>query len=156
MNKQHYYKSTIVWTGNNGEGTINYNSYSRSQNIIIENKLNILGSYDPAFRGDINKHNPEELLLASIASCHMLWYLHLCAEAGVIVLEYTDNATGIMVETPGTGEKFTEATLSPVVYVKEESMIKKANDLHMKANECCFISNSVNFPVKHNPTSKVY
>ncbi len=84
--KTHKYNATIKWTGNKGSGTSNYQAYEREHLICIENKQNIIGSSDPAFRGDKTKHNPEELLLASISSCHMLWYLHLCSEAGVVVI----------------------------------------------------------------------
>jgi organic hydroperoxide reductase OsmC/OhrA len=83
----------------------------------------------------------------------MLWYLHLCSEAGVVVTDYVDNVTGVMVETANGGGHFTEVILNPVVTVKDESMIAKANELHQKANQLCFIANSVNFPVKHNPTA---
>jgi organic hydroperoxide reductase OsmC/OhrA len=155
MKEQHHFKATIKWTGNNGTGTDNYRNYERSHQIIIENKSDILGSSDPVFRGDKTKHNPEELLVSSLSACHMLSYLHLCAEAGVIVTDYIDNPTGIMVTTSNGGGQFTEVTLHPVVIVKEHSMIDKANEIHKKANELCFIANSVNFPVRHNPSVKV-
>jgi len=90
-----------------------------------------------------------------LSACHMLWYLHLCSEEGVIVIDYVDNASGIMIETSDGGGKFTEVTLNPVVTVADESMIDKANELHSKANKLCFIANSVNFPVKHNPTAGI-
>lgn len=155
MQGQHHYEAHIKWTGNNGSGTSNYRSYERSHQISIEGKADIAGSSDPAFRGDKTKHNPEDLLLASLSACHMLWHLHLCAEAGVIVLDYTDSATGIMAETSDGGGHFTAVTLNPVVIVKEEGMIEKANALHKRAHELCFIANSVNFPIKHNPTATV-
>jgi organic hydroperoxide reductase OsmC/OhrA len=85
----------------------------------------------------------------------MLWYLHLCSEVGVIVSDYIDNATGIMVETSNRGGQFSEVTLNPIVTVTEQSMVDKANELHKKANELCFIANSVNFPVRHNPIAKI-
>ncbi len=154
MSGQHQYKATIKWTGNKGKGTENYRNYERSHQIIIENKSDILGSSDPAFRGDKTKHNPEDLLVSSLSACHMLWYLHLCSEAGVIVSDYVDNATGIMVETTNGGGQFSEVTLNPIVTVTEQSMVNKANELHKKANELCFIANSVNFPVGHNPKTK--
>ena len=153
MIKDHHYKSTVRWTGNKGAGTDGYTGYERSHQISIENKPDILGSSDPAFRGDKTKHNPEDLLVSSLSSCHMLWYLHLCAEAGVVVIDYIDHATGIMTETEEGGGRFTEVTLNPIVTVLEESMIDLANDLHAKANELCFIANSVNFPVYHKPTT---
>lgn len=154
MEKQHHYNATIVWTGNSGTGTDNYKSYERSHKIIIENKSDILCSSDPAFRGDKTKHNPEELLLSAVSSCHMLWYLHLCSEAGVVVVDYTDSATGIMDEGSNGSGRFTKVTLNPVVTVTENAMVDKANELHKKANEFCFIANSVNFPVTHHPTAK--
>lgn len=93
MSGQHDYSLKIKWTGNTGKGTSNYTAFERSHSIFVENKKEILGSSDPAFRGDKTKHNPEDLLLASISACHMLWYLHLCAVAGIIVTDYIDNAT---------------------------------------------------------------
>jgi organic hydroperoxide reductase OsmC/OhrA len=118
--------------------------------------MDILGSSDPAFRGDKLKHNPEELFLSAIASCHMLWYLHLCSEAGIIITDYTDTAIGRMVETSNGGGKFIEVTLNPSVIVTDEQMVVKANALHKRANELCFIANSLNFPVKHHPTTSIH
>lgn len=154
-NGQHTYKVTVKWTGDKGEGTSNYTSYERSHTISVENKSDIQGSSDPAFRGDKTRHNPEELFVASLSSCHMLWYLHLCAEAGVIVVEYIDRATGTMVETADGGGCFTEVTLHPAVKVTQVAMIEKADELHREAHKRCFITNSVNFPVHHKPTCKV-
>ena len=153
--KKHPYKITIRWTGNLGSGISGYREYERSHTISAENKVVIEGSSDPAFRGDRAKHNPEEMFLSSLSSCHMLWYLHFCSEAGIIVTEYTDEATGIMEETASGSGHFTEATLHPRVTVAEESMVEKAELLHHKANEYCFIANSVNFPVKHIPTTLI-
>jgi organic hydroperoxide reductase OsmC/OhrA len=150
--KQHNYSINILWTGNRGSGTSGYRSYDRSHVIQIENKVEIHSSSDPAFQGDNTKHNPEELFLASLSSCHMLWYLHLCADAGIIITTYKDTATAVMTEDTVRGGYFVSATLNPVVQVLENSMIKKANDLHEAAHKKCFIANSVNFPVNHNPT----
>lgn len=155
MKGQHNYSLTVKWTGNQGTGTSGYNAFARSHSILVDNKSEILGSSDPTFLGDETKHNPEDLLVASLSSCHMLWYLHLCAEANVIVEAYVDNATGVMVQNSNGGGHFTEVTLNPFVTVTEISMIEKANELHKKANELCFIANSVNFPVLHNATCKI-
>ena len=152
MTKEHKYSATIKWTGNKGTGTDNYRNYERSHDIIIANKKDILGSSDPAFRGNKTKHNPEDLLLSSLSSCHMLWYLHLCSEAGIIVVDYIDNATGIMTETKDGGGHFSEVTLNPTIKITNPDLTSKAIELHKKANQLCFIANSVNFKVKHNPT----
>jgi len=155
MDSQHHYALKLQWTGNRGRGTSNYREYERSYTISMEHKPDIAGSSDPVFRGDKTKHNPEDLLLASLSSCHMLSYLHLCAVAGVIVTDYVDNATGIMINTPDGGGHFSEVTLNPIVTVSADSMTQKANELHKKANELCFIANSVNFPVHHKPVCRI-
>lgn len=151
MKRQHNYSATIKWTGNKGKGSSNYNEFERSHTISIDSKPDILCSSDPAFRGDKTKYNPEELLLASLSSCHMLWYLHLCSESKIIVTNYVDNATGTMIEKSNGSGYFSEVSLNPTVIVTESSMIEKAIELHEKANEFCFIANSVNFKVSHKP-----
>jgi organic hydroperoxide reductase OsmC/OhrA len=147
--KKHHYSLTINWTGNKVEGTNGYKSYDRSHEIVVDGKEIIKGSSDPAFLGDKTKHNPEDLLLASISSCHMLWYLHLCSDAGIVVTNYTDNAKGIMEETADGGGKFTSVTLYPIITLKNIAQQEQANVLHTKANELCFIANSLNFKVRH-------
>jgi organic hydroperoxide reductase OsmC/OhrA len=155
MKRQHTYNITVKWTGNTGNGTSGYRDYNRSHSVISHNKAEILCTSDPAFLGDNTRYNPEELLLASLSSCHMLWYLHLCAEAGVVVSSYTDKATGMMAENIDGSGVFTLVTLHPVITVTERSMIEKAVEIHNKANAMCFIANSVNFPVHHRPVCKV-
>lgn len=154
MAKQHQYEIKTTWTGNTGEGTSGYRGYERSHVISAANKPDIPGSSDPAFRGDKTRYNPEELLVASLSTCHMLWYLHVCTDAGVVVVDYTDTAKGTMVETADGGGHFTEVTLYPSVVVADASMVEKANALHQKANQLCFIANSCNFPVHHQPTCR--
>ncbi|MFV1883895.1 MAG: OsmC family protein [Balneola sp.] len=155
MCKKHNYQATIEWTGNLGEGTSGYKSYERSHSIKIDGKAEMEASSDPSFRGDPAKHNPEELFLASLSSCHMLWFLHLCSVEGVIVIEYVDEAHGIMTEEKDGRGRFTKVSLNPVVTVKEERMAAKLDSLHHKANQMCFIANSCNFPVQHNSNYKV-
>ncbi|GAB3711413.1 OsmC family protein [Spirosoma flavus] len=152
MAKQHHYNLTVTWTGNKGEGTSGYRSYERAHIISAENKPDIPGSSDPSFRGDKTRYNPEEMLVGSISTCHMLWFLHLCAETGVVVVKYTDSPTGTMVETADGGGHFDNVTLYPNVVVADVTMIDKVNELHQRANELCFIANSCNFPIHHQPT----
>ena len=129
MNTLHHYKLSTKWTGNQGTGTSNYKDFERSYNIQIDNKADILGSSDPEFRGDKTKHNPEELLLASVSSCHMLWYLHFCAENKIIVTDYVDNATAILEETEDGNGKFSSITLNPTITITEKAMIEKDRKL---------------------------
>ncbi len=149
INNEHHYSLIIEWTGNLGTGTSGYRDYTRNHTVSIENKPDILGSSDPHFRGDKTRHNPEEMLVAALSSCHMLSYLHLCAANKVVVIEYKDNATGIMKENPDGSGQFTEVTLNPIVKVKDSSMNEKAMELHEQAEKLCFIARSVNFPVHH-------
>ncbi|MET0637377.1 MAG: OsmC family protein [Chitinophagaceae bacterium] len=155
MKNAHQYEVGVRWTGNRGHGTSDYRSYARDHEISVEGKEIIRASSDPAFRGDSAVYNPEELFIASIASCHMLWYLHLCAEAGVVVVEYTDQVKGMMEESADSGGRFVSVTLYPKVVVSAESMIEQANELHEKANGLCFIANSLNFKVRHKPLATV-
>jgi len=147
MNKSHQYEITTKWTGNNGTGTSGYRQYDRDHVVSSTDKVPVACSSDPKFRGDKSKYNPEELLVASLSSCHMLWYLHLCAEAGVIVVDYADNASGTMQETADGGGGFTEVTLHPKVTLLSPEMQSLAEELHERAHKLCFIANSVNFPV---------
>lgn len=149
--KEHHYTSSITWTGNKGSGTSDYTSYSRDHVIQIPNKPDLQGSSDIVFRGDGTKYNPEDMLLAALSVCHMLWYLHLCADAGVIVTAYSDKPEGVLVQYEVGGGKFSKVCLNPTVIVAEESMIENALLLHERAHECCFISNSVNFSVQYLP-----
>jgi organic hydroperoxide reductase OsmC/OhrA len=84
----------------------------------------------------------------------MLWYLHLCADSGIIVVDYIDNPVGILLELPDGSGQFSEVTLYPVVTITDSSMIEKANELHIRANELCFIANSCNFKIDHKPICK--
>jgi organic hydroperoxide reductase OsmC/OhrA len=151
MKKEHHYQATILWTGNNGNGTQDYKAYERVHTISIQGKQDIVGSSDPAFRGDKTKHNPEDLLVSALSSCHMLWYLHFCAVNGVVVTHYVDSATGTMIEHEDGSGEFTNVTLHPEVKVKEQSMIAKAIELHQNAHHACFIARSVNFEVQYEP-----
>lgn len=142
--KQHQYTLNVKWTGNLGQGTQNYTSYKRTHVISAKGKESLLCSADPVFLGDEKLYNPEEMLLASVASCHMLWYLHLCADAGISVLEYSDNPMGIMDEIAG---KFTSISLFPSVRIQEGNEKSIAEKLHTLAHQKCFIANSLNFEV---------
>jgi organic hydroperoxide reductase OsmC/OhrA len=146
----HHYTAAIIWTGNRGSGTSGYTDYGREHTISISGKPDMKCSSDIPFQGDGSKHNPEDFLLCALSSCHMLWFLHLCADAGIIVTDYKDKPTGVLETGPGKGY-FTSVVLNPVVTITNESMIDKANSLHAEANKKCFIANSVKFKVAHSP-----
>ena len=153
--KHHCYSTRTEWTGNLGAGTAGYRAYSRDHVLSAAGRPDLPGSSDPAFRGDASRWNPEDLLVASLSSCHMLWYLHLCAEAKITVLSYSDDATGTMVEAETGGGRFTAAVLRPVVTIEAGGDLALAAALHEDAHRLCFIANSVNFPVAIEPTVSV-
>ncbi len=149
--KQHRYSTSVEWTGNLGEGTASYRAYSRDHLIFAPGRPELAGSSDPAFRGDASRYNPEDLLVASLSSCHMLWYLHLCSAAGIVVLAYRDEAEGTMAEDEGGGGRFVAAVLRPVATLAAGGDAERARALHEDAHRLCFIANSVNFPVSIEP-----
>jgi organic hydroperoxide reductase OsmC/OhrA len=150
--KVHSFEVDVAWTGNTGTGTSSYTAYQRAHEISAEGKPVIPGSSDPAFRGDKSRYNPEELLLASLSACHMLWYLHLCADARIVIETYTDQARGSMQLDADGGGRFTEAVLRPSIVIKGECDPARALALHERAHHLCFIANSMNFAVRVEPT----
>lgn len=152
---EHRYRLQSTWTGNRGTGTTGYRDYDRSTTIEIDGKATMFASADKPFRGDPGKWNPEDMLLASLSQCHLLSYLHACVEAGVVVVAYRDEASGLMVENGRGGARFTEVTLRPHVTVADASMTDAAMKAHEQAHDWCFIANSVNFPVLHKPKIEV-
>lgn len=151
MRRTHSYEVTVTWTGNCGTGTSGYRSYGRDHDIAADGRPVIAASAEPLFRGDPARWNPELELTAALSQCHMLWYLHLCAAAGVIVTSYSDDAKGTMSEDDDGGGRFTEVVLRPRVTVASPGMAGAAARLHKEAHARCFIANSVNFPVRHEP-----
>jgi organic hydroperoxide reductase OsmC/OhrA len=151
----HSFGVSVKWTGNTGEGTSRYTSYQRSHEISAEGKPSIPGSSDPAFRGDPTRYNPEELLVASLSACHMLWFLHLCADAGIVVTSYTDDAEGTMRLREDGGGHFELVVLRPAVTIRGGGDADLAQSLHARAHHLCFIANSVNFEVRAEPTVSV-
>ena len=151
--KQHHYRLCVEWTGNRGTGTSAYKAYDRSHDISVPGSVKpvIAGSSEPSFRGDGACWNPEELLVASVSACHKLWYLHLCAEAGITVLNYIDHAEGLMELERGGAGRFTRITLYPQITIAAGDDMDKALALHETAHKMCFIANSVNFPINCAP-----
>lgn len=148
--RTHRYEIAVAWTGNDGSGTTGYRAYRRDHEIAAPGKPSIAGSSDPAFRGDPARWNPEELLVASLSACHMLWYLHLASDAGIVVIDYSDAPVGTMVETPDGGGHFSEVVLHPAVTIRGGDAALAAR-LHHDAHAKCFVASSMNFPVRCEP-----
>lgn len=153
--KTHHYPVTVTWTGNTGDGTAKPNGYLKDHKVASEGKPVIAASSDPAFSGDPARWNPEELLVASLSECHMLWYLSRCAKHGVVVTAYEDRAEGVMIEDRGGGGRFSSVVLRPEITLAAGADEALADAQHQEAHALCFIANSVNFPVTVRPTYRV-
>ncbi|QKJ62188.1 OsmC family protein [Flavobacterium sp. M31R6] len=150
---KHLFKAEAKWTSNQEDSTKRF--YSKSHKILIEAKPVLNVSAAKAFKGDPELYNPEDLLLSSLISCHMMSYLYVCSQNGIEVLEYSDNAEAALEVSPDGSGRFIEVTLNPEVTIANPDKIQMALDLHQKANQLCFIANSCNFPVFHNATCEV-
>ncbi|SIO18112.1 OsmC family protein [Agromyces cerinus] len=149
---EHRYELEVEWQGDRGTGTSGYRDYGRQHVVRTPGKLHdIAGSSDRTFHGDRERWNPEELLLAALSECHMLSYLHVATNHGVVVRGYTDRPVGLMREDGKGGGAFVEAVLRPQVEVADASMLELAGALHAEASAKCFIAASVAFPVRHEP-----
>lgn len=148
----HHYAARVIWDGNTGEGTARYTSYGRRYRVLVAGKPDLWGTADPAFRGEPGLHNPEELFVAAISACHMLFYLSLCARQGVCVVGYEDEPRGSMRIEPNGGGRFDEVVLNPSVTIADADKTALATALHDTAHELCFIANSCRVPIRHQPT----
>jgi len=152
MTLKHIFKAALNWTSNQKQEEKTSRKYAKSHKITIEGKPVLDVSAAKAFKGDPELYNPEDLLLSSLVSCHMMSYLYVCSQNGIEVLEYSDNAEATLeVSQDGSG-RFTEVRLNPKVKIANADKIQEALELHTKANQLCFIANSCNFPVLHNAT----
>lgn len=152
---EHSYSAQLEWTGNRGTGTSGYRAYGREYLIRVPGKPLLEGSSDPVFCGNADRHNPEDLLLSSVSACHMLWFLHLAADSGVVVTAYSDSASGVLQLEPDGSGRFIRIHLRPQVTVLNAAMQEICAALHEKANRLCFIANSLNFKIEHHPLVQV-
>lgn len=153
---EHVYELELTWTGNRGSGTSGYRDYGRDVTAaaVREVKPELLLSADKPFRGDPARWNPEELLLAALSECHLLSFLHVAVTHGVVVTAYADRPVGTM-EQVGIGGRFTRVLLRPEVTVADEAHLDLVSQLHHEASQACFIASSVNFPVDHEPVTRL-
>jgi organic hydroperoxide reductase OsmC/OhrA len=155
LHNVHHFQVTTTWTGNRGSGTSGYRAYGRDHEIVAEGKLSAIpGSSSPVYRGDKDRYNPEELLVAALSACHMLWVLHLCADAGIVVNDYRDEAKGDMELNPDGSGQFSEVVLRPILRIADVSRAHELDAIHHRAHELCFIARSVNFPVRCEPRTE--
>lgn len=157
---QHTFRVEVAWS--DGRGTTGPRDYRREHTVTavlsdreaargLESPPPLGGSAARAFHGDAERWNPEQLLLAALAQCHTLSYLHAAAAAGVVVTAMTVRGTAeLTVHGDGSGE-ITAALLRAEVVLADEAQRAQADGLHTEAAQRCFIARSVNFPVTHEP-----
>ncbi len=152
---KHDFVAGVAWTGNRGEGTAGYRAYDRNWSIVTPGKPTVSCSNDPRLGGDPALHNPEDLLIASLSACHMLWYLHLASVAGIVVMDYRDDPVGHGESMPDGAGRFVGATLRPRIMVQKGADLARAEAIHHEIAEVCFIARSVAFPVRYDATYEV-
>ena len=149
MTHEHSFHAAIRWTGNRGQGNATYRGYDRTWEVNTEGKPVIQCSNDPMLGGDPTLHNPEDLLVNAVSSCHMLWYLHLAFDAGVLVTGYEDTPEGIGVSDSSGAGQFKKVILRPRITLGPGMDPVKADGVHAKIHDVCFIARSVNFPIEY-------
>lgn len=155
MGFKHLFKAKTTWFSNKKDIVSAKKRYTKSHVITIEGKPDLHVSAAKAFKGDPELYNPEDMLLSSVVSCHMMSYLYVCSQNGIDVLSYSDAAEATLeVSEDGSG-RFTEVRLYPKVIISQPEKIEEALSLHKKANQLCFIANSCNFPIIHYPVCKI-
>ena len=152
---EHDYTARVTWTGNRGEGTRHYKGYARTWNVETPGKPVIHCSNDPLLGGDPALHNPEDMLIAALSACHMLWFLHLASDAGIVVTGYEDDPLAVGETDPQGASRFLCATLRPRITVAPGSDLKQADALHARVHDYCFIARSVNFPVDYKARYRI-
>jgi organic hydroperoxide reductase OsmC/OhrA len=153
---KHLFKAVLNWNSSQIQEDLTKRFYSKSHEIVIEGKPVLSVSAAKAFKGDPELYNPEDLLLSSLVSCHMMSYLYICSQNGIEVLEYSDNAEAILEVSPNGSGRFVEVRLYPKIKIANSDKVELALELHTKANQLCFIANSCNFPVLHEASCEVF
>jgi organic hydroperoxide reductase OsmC/OhrA len=154
----HYFEAKLTWTGAPAAGSPDEDrAAGRADGTQfreflgdVAGKPSLLLSAAPEYRGDASRHNPEDLLVLSLASCHALAYLSLCEKCRLEVKSYEDHPLGELKKHEGA-MRFTKVTLRPRVGFARGADLVRAQKLHADARRFCFIANSVNFPIEHAP-----
>jgi len=146
----------VRWQRSEHEAFVD-NRYSRRHTLRFDGGAELLGSSSPHVvplpQSDAAGVDPEEMLVAALASCHMLWFLSLAAEQGFCVDSYADAAEGLMGRNPAGRIAMTRVTLRPCVVFGGDRRPTpgELDGLHHRAHEACFIANSVTADVRCEP-----
>ena len=125
--------------------------FSRDNRMGAEGHPDIPGALPVVFGGHNRGYSPEDLLILSLSECHLLTYLALAQRRGLAVKRYEDRATGTLGKNANGQTQMAEVVLHPRVTITRGADAAMARDLHDGAHHHCFMANSVNFPVRHEP-----
>ncbi len=140
------FKVQAKWSSKNA---LDVSINGKTHQVFIDDKSPLTVSAAKAFKGDETKYNPEDLLLSALASCHMMSYFYVCAQNGIELIDYKDEAVGVLeLKADGSGA-FTSVVLNPVVTISKSEMIDKAVSLHKEAHSICFIAHPCNVLISH-------
>ncbi len=149
------YSAEVSWQ-RNGEDFLG-NRYSRRHLLRFDGGLEVPGSSSPHVvplpMSDASALDPEEAFVASLSSCHMLWFLSIAAKRRFCVDSYLDKAEGVMAKNADGKLAMTVVTLRPAVSFSGERLPtrEQLDQLHHEAHEACFIANSVRTEVRCEP-----
>ena len=132
-----------------GETPFTYEAYTRNHTIAFKNGQDVLAaSASPTYKGDADKADPEDMLVAALSSCHMLSFLAIAAKKKLTVNSYQDDAVGFL-ENEGGKLWITRVILRPKVAIDTDA--ETLSHIHHLAHEACFIANSVKTEVTVEP-----
>lgn len=150
------YEATVEWHLG-AEESFEARKYSRAHRWKFDGGADVPASASPAVIGTVWSDpagvDPEEALVAALASCHMLFFLDLASRSGITVTSYVDHAVGLVGKREDGVVAMLSATMRPQIGYAAPVDAEKIAGLHHKAHELCFIANSVNFPVTVEPAS---
>lgn len=150
-----HYTAEVLWL--RGEQNFLDNRYSRKHVLRFDGGLEVPGSSSPHVvslpMSDASAVDPEEAFIASLSSCHMLWFLSIAAKQKFCIDRYFDVAVGVMEKNAEGKMSMTVVTLRPEVHFSGERMPtrEQISQLHHEAHEQCFIANSVKTEVRCEP-----
>jgi organic hydroperoxide reductase OsmC/OhrA len=149
------YVAEVIWA-RNGQDFIS-NNYSRKHILRFDGGIDVPGSSSPHVvptpLSELAAVDPEEAFIASLSSCHMLWFLSIAAKRKLCVERYTDKAVGVMAKNPQGKLAITLITLKPEVQFTGEKIptIEQIHEMHHQAHNECFIANSVRTEIRCEP-----
>lgn len=150
------YEATVSWHIRDGE-SLESRKYSRAHHWKFDGGADVPASASPSVVGtaysDPAGVDPEEALVAALASCHMLFFLDLASRSGVNVTSYVDHAIGQVGKRDDGKVAMLSATMRPKISYAGPVDAATVSSLHHKAHELCYIANSVNFPVTVEPVA---